>query len=411
MHTYLLTFFEKLVRIELKQKQINHAQTESEYWTDTIINIQKEKNKFLEDLSRTIFGVSEAKEIEWRVQIYQQKIIVLLDIVTEIIGTHDLPNVPRFDPEPSFDNVQKTLYSSLTEMLSFIETDFAKYLDVNNKVPTSYQVAARQKIELRLKALNKAYNKTDISKQLYTIILLPFQDFLSNAPDGFYTYQRMSYMNMLLQQLTNLVSKKADTLHINDMVQDKLRELNFNHSRYFNYYVDNIREELEPLSQKEQLERLVWMLKKVDQIQHKPGIIYSRSRESLQQQLRNWINAEINFLKEVFSLPGGGHPSGDSGRWKDFKVITQFSVPQLGHVIKLLSDTGMFVNENKKEMLDFFSEFFTSAKQENISAGSLRKHFYASDTSAVQGVRDKLFTLLSQSKKSMAIGLTLLLSV
>jgi hypothetical protein len=53
-------------------------------------------------------------------------------------------------------------------------------------------------------------------------------------------------------------------------------------------------------------------------------------------------------------------------------VITRFSVAQLGHVIRLLlADTGIFVNPNKKELLKFFSTFFGSSNQENISAGSL----------------------------------------
>lgn len=410
MHTYLLAFFEKLLREELKQKQPNHADTENRHWTTAIINIQKQKNEFLDGFSRTLFKAREVNEIEWRVQIYQQKIVTLLDNVAEMIGKHELVNVSRFEPEACYANVLKTIHSSLSEMLCFIETDFTKYIDVNVKVPISYQLLAVQKIEFRLKAVNKSYAKTEVSRELLTIVLLPFQDFLSNAPDGYITYQRMSYLNALLRELEELCTNNH-IAHIDEIIHAKLREMNFNHPKYFTFCTEKIREELSELSSKEQLEHLIWILKQIDQVQQRTGAVYHSLQETLQQQLRLWITAEINFLKEISSLPGAVLLSGDSARWKDFKVITQFSVPQLGHVIRLLSDTGIFVNENKKEMLDFFSEYFTSTKKENISAGSLRKHFYASDNSAVQGVRDKLFSLLNQSKKSMVIGLTLLLSV
>ena len=83
-------------------------------------------------------------------------------------------------------------------------------------------------------------------------------------------------------------------------------------------------------------------------------------------------------------------------------MITRFSVAQLGHVIKLLVDTGIFINPNKKELLEFFSTFFGSSNQENISAGSLRNNFYNEDAAAAAGVREILILLLNQSKKGVS---------
>ncbi len=75
----------------------------------------------------------------------------------------------------------------------------------------------------------------------------------------------------------------------------------------------------------------------------------------------------------------------------------------MGYCIKLLCDTGMFTNLNKTELLDFFSEFFASVKQPQISARSLRKNFYNDDASAAAGVRDILINLLNQSKKGLSV--------
>ncbi|WP_145673783.1 hypothetical protein [Chitinophaga polysaccharea] len=86
------------------------------------------------------------------------------------------------------------------------------------------------------------------------------------------------------------------------------------------------------------------MQKQINQIQSKPGITYSPLHYSLQQQLQHWIAEEIYYLKETARFSNSKVNADEIFRWKDFNVITKFSVAQLGHVIKLLADTGIFIN-------------------------------------------------------------------
>lgn len=86
-------------------------------------------------------------------------------------------------------------------------------------------------------------------------------------------------------------------------------------------------------------------------------------------------------------------------KWRDFKISTRLSVSQLGYIIKLFCDAGFLTNENKTQLLEFFSTFFTSSQQKNISPKSLRKKFYESERGVAESVRDIIITLLNQSKK------------
>ena len=109
------------------------------------------------------------------------------------------------------------------------------------------------------------------------------------------------------------------------------------------------------------------------------------------------------YQKEKESLFNGGHVADELSRWKDFKVITVFSVPQLGNIIKLLLDSGLYLNKNKTELLDFFSYFFTTVKQDNVSSGSLRSNFYKDNATVSKAVREILMDLVNYSHKTLNI--------
>jgi len=90
---------------------------------------------------------------------------------------------------------------------------------------------------------------------------------------------------------------------------------------------------------------------------------------------------------------------GELDLWKDFKVQTNLSVPQLGRLIGLLLEQGIILNSNKKELALFFSVFFTSVQTDYIAAGNLRISFYDKSISLARSLHvllKKLMAVLSQ---------------
>lgn len=80
--------------------------------------------------------------------------------------------------------------------------------------------------------------------------------------------------------------------------------------------------------------------------------------------IKTWITEEIKYLKEKELLAAGKNLLPEELiRWKDFRVITNFSLPQIGNFLRLLVESGIFLNTNKSELVDFFSKFFTSVKK------------------------------------------------
>ena len=60
------------------------------------------------------------------------------------------------------------------------------------------------------------------------------------------------------------------------------------------------------------------------------------------------------------------------------------------------------------EVLDFFSYFFTSVKQDSISPNSLRNSFYNDNAAVSRSVREILMQLVNRSHKGLNVAFYLM---
>lgn len=401
MQNYLLTFCEKLVLHEFSQQRALHPVPERMYYMRVLAALHAEKEQAIAGFHRLVFDLKGEGKIQRAIRGYQEKIVMLADHITIGMKNEDILRAGELDEqEPSWTAVCKSTLRTLLELLYQVEDKFSRYIELEGRIPMAYIVFARHKFDTRLTVLTSALGVAGVSSQLKEFIRLPFLEFLCEDEGRIITYQRLHYLNALMIELCKIMPVSANMEDIDGCIQEKLWELNFNHRNFFIYCTTCIKEQVKGFQPKERLEHLIWLLKEVNQIQHKHGMVYNPLDENLKRQLHLWLTEEINYMKDVGLIPAP--LSGSSARWKDFKVETQFSVAQMAYCIKLLCDTGMFTNPNKSELLEFFTEFFSTVKQPRISYGSLRKNFYNDNASAAAGVREILITLLNHSKKGFS---------
>jgi hypothetical protein len=399
MENHQLSYFEKLISNELNgscQEPPNLF-----FFKGTCSAIKLETEGVLQYFNYCLFNISDEKEIALTARVYQRKIIPLIDKVSRHLEQEDIINIDQLPEDATWKNLYKALYNSLTSILGFIETEWARYLDVHAKVPVAYLLIARQKIDLAVQVLSAGLKPAGIDETLLSLVLHPFKIFLKDQAVAHVTYHKLFYLKVLVKGLSGLLPVNVSVTGINRQILEVLQELNFNCKKIYDYCTGAIRREVEALPQRERLERLIWIQKQINQVQTRAGVAYAPSQTGLQQQLKHWVAEEIYCMKETARSSGNNVSTDDACRWKGYKVLTRFSVAQLGYAIKLLVDTGIFISSNKKELLEFFSVFFGAANQENISAGSLRNNFYNGDAAAVAGVREILISLLNQSQKDM----------
>ncbi|WP_149840299.1 hypothetical protein [Chitinophaga agrisoli] len=226
-----------------------------------------------------------------------------------------------------------------------------------------------------------------------------FVDIFPNGASSTTTYHRLFYLKRSIERFSLIGSSSFENIDPNSHLHDLLLEFNFNHPEYYKYLTAEAKKEMEGLPLREQMEWLIKWQKHINQVPVQPGLIYQPLDISLKQHLHNWITAEMNYLKELSQLAVNNPSSEEAHRWKNFKISTQLSVPQLGNILKLLVNGGFILNENKTELLEFCSCYFSTVQQKNIAAGSLRKNFYAEDAAVSESVRSILQQLISHSKE------------
>jgi len=405
MKNYQLTYFEKLIRQVLPPQIRKHLQPDKNSFSRIIAAMKDEKCKITSGIGNQLCDLEEESKMEWYIQLHQQRLILLMDLVATYLPQNELKYIDQPSLEPTWNNLYKTIYRQLMELLTFLEQEYTKYLDIDSKIPISYLFRAQEYFNTQLSTLAEGLSSTGIDDQLIHIVLKPFQEFIAATYQGaFITYQRLFYLNELLKQLTSFLTASSPDTDAHEQLQDLLVYLNFNAVYYLKYFTAAIAMEIEELPAIHlRLNRLIWLQKRINQMPVKTGFAYSKLHEGLQQQLQQWLSDEISYHKEKEQISGTGMLPEELSQWLGFKVLTLFSVSQLAHFVKLLCDGGIFVNKNKKELMAFFSFFFTSTRQDNIAAGSLLNNFYEKNAGVSKSVRDILMDLVNRSLKGITV--------
>lgn len=399
--SYQLSYFEKLIRIDLKKASTEQKEPARSVFDSILSDTLQEKNSMLECFGRYLYDLGKRKQVAWYISMHQHQLVLLMDQMAIYLPEDDLISCEVSLMETTWLNLYKHIYTALKELLLFLESQFTRYLDINCKIPSSYLIVAKNWFSVDWDDLQETFDDVVSDKDLLSIVFQPIANFLNaDSTDESISYRRLYFLKELKRKLAELLKIRREDAYLTDKLKDLLLYLNFNNVQYIDYWTAIVTGEIEELSTiREKLDRLIFLQKKVSQALTKPGFVFNTLDASLQNQLLSWLTDEILYYKEKGQLAGNCHTSDELARWKDFKVLTAFSVPQLGNIIKLLMENGLYLNKNKTEVLDFFSHFFATVKQDTVSAGSLRSNFYKDNAAVSKAVRDILMDLVNVSRK------------
>jgi hypothetical protein len=122
-------------------------------------------------------------------------------------------------------------------------------------------------------------------------------------------------------------------------------------------------------------------------------------RSSVKELLIEWINEEIFFLEKIIQLEKLPKSNSDLIDIKEFKLITDLSVPQLGFLIRIFIDSGLIKNKNLRAVTKFFAQFTKTKGSSNLSSGSLSNKFYDQSGNVEEVVKGVIINMLNQIQK------------
>jgi hypothetical protein len=320
------------------------------------------------------------------VQQYQAAIIRLLD---KIFGYNILY------PEAQYKDVYGAIMQHLKELLLFIEYQYPRYFDKEEKVPDLLMMEYQAKLKKELKALDHSLF-AKIDSRLRQIICDHLQKFHRRNSQVFITYKMIAYIKELTTELRDL---PATSPNATDLLMDLLIQMNFNIAELLNYYVDQLQVSITTCeTQVRKIETLLMALKKLNQLQLKPGVAFKPQMPTLKEQIVGWISEEIYYLERQQSLLGAPTMPLQAIHEKDEdeKLHTALSVQQLAIFIRAARDTGMLTNKNQTALMKTVAKVFRTPYADTISADSLRIKYYLTEPGSTKSVKDLLMEMFKK---------------
>ena len=203
---------------------------------------------------------------------------------------------------------------------------------------------------------------------------------------------------MLLTTLINIppTGGRKNSSKINEQFNHLLLYLNYNKLRFFNYYIQELKETADNFNTiHDQMDFYSLQIKLINQLPVKPGLIYKAGLPSLKEQIGSWICEELYYLEKKQQLMFPVTTQRINEHDNSGKIHTNLSVTQLALAVKLLVDSKVIINKNSTELMRMVARTFKTDRQEIISEDSLRNKSYNFETSTVEKLKDKIIGLLN----------------
>jgi hypothetical protein len=345
--------------------------------------VERIKKSFI----REVFGLCDDSHLQRYIQVHQQELIRLMDFTQKSFQALDEFQNGKAD-------TLRLAIKCLDELLAFIEKHFTQYFDQDTKPPESYIAISSAEVIKEHARLTEHLYRLDIDRQLSSLLLIPIKKFIEHSTSGTLTYRHIIYVKELIFVITHTFEKHP--------APEKLRALliylNYNSIRYFDYYTNYIRTQTTNLSSAgEQIEKLAFYLKSLNQTQVKPGLSYKRSIRSLKEQVADWLAEEIAYHEKINDLWKKNNSA--EGLSKNFKLQADITASQLAFLIKLLIESKIFVNKNLSDVLRFIANS-TNVKNQPLPYESFRVRYYNTEESIRKSVRTLLLQMVDYINKT-----------
>jgi hypothetical protein len=348
--------------------------------------VHSEVERIKQTLVYEVFNFEDERHLERYIQYHQQALIRLIDKTSVLINGNWSARQKHFYQE---------FYNAFDDLLSFIERHFTKYFDQDSKAPESYIAVARKDAALNIKKLEKSFTDKNVDAKLLDLVLRVIRRIIESKSDIPVSYRNVMYAKEVQKELFRVLDKSTLESDINEELRQVIYYLNYNSTKVLTYhahYVNVLLDSFETRSEK--IEKLSFVLKKINQAQVKPGTSYNQRASSLKSQLNNYITEELDYHERLQQLSGrSSGPPGDN-LFEGFKLKFEASVSQLAYLIKVFIGTKVILNNNLTQILQFLVRFAITKKSETISYGSFRSKFYNVESGTKQSVRTMLLSMI-----------------
>ena len=344
--------------------------------------VEREIERIKQVIVHEVFAFGDERHLERYIQYHQAALIRIMNKV-DLATTQD---------EQSTDNeVNKLVYKSLEDLLSFIERHFTRYFDQDANAPLGYISITKKELKANLKKLQKAFTGLKVDHALIELFCHVLKKILHAGDDHGVTYRRILYAKEIQKELFRFIERTHDGLDEDEELRQIMYYLNYNSTRVLAYHAQYISSQIEKSETRaEKIERLSYILKRINQAQVKPGVRYHTHGSSLKEQLNIYISEEIDYQERLQQLSANNTQPGNDSQLPGFQLKFDASVAQLAYLLKVLLETKTILNNNLSQIIHFMVKYAITKRSELLSYGSFRTKYYAVEDSTKESVRAML---------------------
>ena len=382
--SYVLEKLDLLVTIEVYPSQSFILSVSSEVIDEYINKALNEREAISILLVGQLFILQDEVSIKLFIKHFQVTLNRLIDAVQHYQNTTD---------NELCNKLYSIIRESLEELMSFVQSNFLEYFDLDQRVTDSVWVTAKDEMIKQFantkQLLGERPGEVGIINQIFDF----FDDFLSDRRKVV-TYKKMNYRKELLNGLYQFYSSHKPENQWQSLLE-VLVYYNFNHAVFFNFYCQQIAEQSKAeVTWDAKMNVLRYHRKVLLQMCTNPGMSLFPQLLTIQEQVSNWLNEEIIYteseMKSQADLPLSKISSTDSP-----KISLNLSVAQLGLLIRVFIMDKTIMNANQMEVIRFFASHFKTYKTENISYGSLYGKYFTPAPSTIREVRNLLHRMVT----------------
>jgi hypothetical protein len=221
---------------------------------------------------------------------------------------------------------------------------------------------------------------------------------------GGLTYRQWFPLKDLMEYIVSLPAVAEgkvlvrDGMDISTRIMELLLYLNVNTLPIYRHAKDRIMHLVEEKEfALEQLPELDRVRRYISWLEQKPGYRYMESRGSLLRMLTTWLDDVARLKeKEARETADKEAPEDDSGFGLDSKkVITSLTVNELGLLVRLFMETGVFRTRNRKGLARFMAQNVVTLKKEAHEEMS-SNHLYGTLYSMTDATMDSVQAILNR---------------
>lgn len=395
--SYPLEWLDMIITVTL-----NPASTRVETITETqadflCAQLDSEASHLKSLLKNKVFSLTKKNKIRLLIRHYHHTLIVLLD--------HAIEN----DRHPTFQStllrpIQQKSIDTLDNLLSFIETRFAAYLSLDERVPATYLSIVRQELGEQMDILQKKLQPSLSEKPLLDTLWKLLEGFIHPQPDsmGAVTFREVLYHRELLQNLEQL--EESDRISTRfTLLEELLITLNFNHRTFISILTQKTADRVNRQDGlKERIALLAGYHKEFKQVIAEPDRCYHAGHPSLQTTLDNWFCQETFYLEKQLHLdivPIGDEKKETGDRQQIYKLLCSLSEDQLGILLKAADDLKIIISRSLSNVFNQIVPYLSTPYKEDLSPDSMRSHTYSIEERDKQIVIETLLKMIEKIKE------------